>query len=111
MPKLKAILEITLVNEDITADTESETIDLDGATYLSAQMVVDVTTPSGASVKFRQSNNGLDWSDLGSATNISADGTVYLERVKPTARYAQLYFAIASGSMDIVSNILVKGLN
>lgn len=69
------------------------------------------TSIAGASVKLQKSNDGTNWSDEGSATNIIADAVIWLEKVNPSGRYMRLTFTITAGRMNCSSAILVKGPN
>lgn len=69
---------------------------------------------AGASVKFQKSNFAPSqdiWSDEGSATNITADGAIYLEKVDPTAKWGRLAWTLTAGQISAASQIVVKGLN
>lgn len=67
------------------------------------------TSIAGGSVKLQQSNDNSNWTDLGSATNITATGVVYLEKDRPTSRYIRLYLTLTAGHISLSSAILVKG--
>jgi len=69
------------------------------------------TSIAGANVKLQKSNDGTNWSDDGSATNITADGLVWLENTAPTALYARLAFTLTAGSLSASSVYVVKGPN
>ncbi len=76
---------------------------------------VNVTAIAGASVKLQKSNvqnpGGSDWNDEGSATNITADGLVYLDKVDPTSLYMRVSYTLTAGRMIATNNFVVKGLN
>jgi hypothetical protein len=69
------------------------------------------TSIAGASVKLQKSNDGATWSDEGSATNITVDANIWLEKVNPTGRYMRLAFAITAGRFSASNTIVVKGPN
>jgi hypothetical protein len=58
------------------------------------------TALATASVKVECSNSGDNWFDMIAATNITATGNVYKEKVDPTCKFARVYFAIASGRIS-----------
>ena len=68
---------------------------------------------AGGSIKLQQSNVEVpgdnDWSDLGSATNITVDATVYLEKDRPTSLWIRVAQALTSGYVSTELNLLVKG--
>lgn len=67
------------------------------------------TAIAGANVKLQKSNDGTNWSDEGSATNITATGLVYLEKINPTALYMRLAFTLTAGQMNSSNVYVVKG--
>lgn len=70
---------------------------------------VEVTALAGGSIKLQQSNDGTNYTDLGSATNITATGLVYLEKDRPTSRYIRLFLTLTAGHISLSSAVLVKG--
>ncbi len=73
------------------------------------------TALAGGTIKLQQSNKynpatGVGtWADLGSATNITADATVYLEKDRPTSRWIRVAVTVTAGHVTSVLNELVKG--
>jgi len=67
------------------------------------------TAIAGASIKLQQSMDNLNWADLGSATNITADGNVYLSAVDPTSKYIRAYLTITAGHITSSLQFLGKG--
>lgn len=67
------------------------------------------TSIAGGSIKLQQSNDGSNWADLGSATNITADAVVILEKDRPTTRYIRGSIALTAGHISADLQILVKG--
>lgn len=66
---------------------------------------------SGASIKLQKSNDGENWNDEGSATNITADGSFFLEKVDPAAAQYRATVAISAGSVAIDLHWLIKGID
>jgi hypothetical protein len=66
------------------------------------------TALAGGSIKLQKSNDGSNWSDEGSATNITADATVWLEKDKPGFRFARVYSTLTAGKMSMVLYSAVK---
>lgn len=67
------------------------------------------TSIAGGSIKLQKSNDGTTWADEGSATTITADATVWLEKVDPTSKYMRVYQTVTAGSFSSVDSIFVKG--
>lgn len=75
------------------------------------------TSIAGGTVKLQKSNDSLNipassvtnWSDEGSATNITADANLWLEKVNPTGNWMRLVFAITAGRYSSSNSIVVKG--
>jgi hypothetical protein len=77
-----------------------------------ASASVNTFTPTaiaGGSIKLQQSNDGVNASDLGSATNVTADANIFLEKDRPTCKYIRVYQTLTAGSFSTELNILVKG--
>jgi len=108
---------VIMIDEDTIQLAASLSDALDGVpidiTTLGSNGAVNTFTATSvsANVKLRQSNDGINWTDLTNATNITVDAVIYLEKVDPTAQYAQVYFTITAGRISADSLILVKGLN
>lgn len=77
------------------------------------------TSIAGASVILQKSNDSpnivasavANWSDEGSATNITADANVWLEKVNPTGNWMRLKYVITAGRYSSSATIVVKGPN
>lgn len=74
------------------------------------------TSIAGATVKLQKSNDDLNssptnWSDEGSATNITADANLWLEKINPTGNWMRLAFTITAGRISTSNTIVVKGPN
>ena len=67
------------------------------------------TSIAGATYKVQVSLDGVNWVDLASATSITADTTVLVEKVAPPYDYIRTVFAITAGRMSVVQNVIVKG--
>lgn len=75
---------------------------------------VTTVTPvsiSGASVGLYKSNDGVNWLLDATATNITADASIILEKIDPACRFYKLTFAVSAGSVDITLNWLGKGID
>lgn len=66
------------------------------------------TALAGATVKLEKSNDRENWSDVATATDISQDGTVWLEVANPTFRYARLSYTLTAGRLSTANHILAK---
>lgn len=72
------------------------------------------TSIAGATVKLQKSNDSLNsppvnWTDEGSATNITVDANLWLEKVNPTGNWMRLVYTITAGRFSTASTIVVKG--
>lgn len=67
------------------------------------------TSLAGGSIKLQKSNDGLTWSDEGSATSVTADATVWLEKMDPTAKYMRVWFTLTAGRLSAATYVLGKG--
>lgn len=75
---------------------------------------VNTVTPvaiAGASVALYKSNDNVNWLIEGSATNITVDASVMLEKIDPSAKFYRATFAISGGSMGLQLYWLVKGID
>lgn len=66
------------------------------------------TSIAGGSIKLQKSNDGINWVDEGSATNVTADASVFLEKDRPGFRFARVYLTLTAGSISAVYNVAVK---
>ena len=66
------------------------------------------TSIAGGSIKLQKSNDRTNWSDEGSATNVTADSSVWLEKDRPGFRYARVYLTLTAGRMSASVNVLAK---
>lgn len=69
------------------------------------------TAISGASIKLQKSNDGTNWADEGSATNVTTDGNFFLAKVDPEALWYRAYVAISAGSFGCTLKWLLKGVD
>ncbi len=72
------------------------------------------TALAGGTIKLQQSNKpnpevDADWSDLGSATNVTADATVLLEKDRPTAKWIRVYLTLTAGNISADVYVIGKG--
>lgn len=70
---------------------------------------VTPTALAGGSIKLQQSNDAVNWIDLGSSTNITADTVLLLEKDRPTTRYIRVSISLTAGHISADLEILVKG--
>lgn len=69
------------------------------------------TAIAGATVQMQESNDGSNWSNIGSSTNITADANIWLQVDNPGGLYARLAFTITAGRFSTVNTFVVKGPN
>lgn len=103
----------------LTADTFKLATSLNNA---NAGTAIDLTTAgtgtqtitptalAGCNVKYQGSNDGTNWTDLASATNITTTGNLLSEKLDPMFDYVRAYFTMTAGQISISQITLVKGL-
>ena len=69
------------------------------------------TALAGATIKLQKSNDGLTYVDEGSATNITVDATLVLEKVDPACQYMRVSTTATAGSMSMDLKWFGKGFN
>ena len=67
------------------------------------------TALAGGTIKLQQANDTDNPVDLGSATNITVDATVGIEKDRPTMRYVRTYITLTAGHISASLQILAKG--
>lgn len=70
---------------------------------------VTPTALAGGTIKLQGSNDGTNWVDIGSATNVTADGNVGLSLDRPTYSYIRPYITLTAGHITASVQVLVKG--
>jgi hypothetical protein len=65
---------------------------------------------AGGSIKLEQAND-LEgpWMALGSATNITVDADILLEKDRPTTRFIRVYLTLTAGNIGVNLQVLGKG--
>lgn len=65
---------------------------------------------AGGSIKLEQANHeDGPWVICGSATNVTADADVLLEKDRPTTRYMRVYLVLTAGNVSTSLQVLAKG--
>lgn len=64
---------------------------------------------AGGTIKLQQANDKDSPVDLGSATNVTVDATVLLEKDRPTTRYIRAAITLTAGHISADLQVLVKG--
>jgi hypothetical protein len=67
------------------------------------------TAIAGASVTHQKSNDGTNWTNIASATSITADAVVWFTDSAPTYRYARLVYTLTAGRMSTDNYVFGKG--
>ncbi len=70
---------------------------------------VVVSALAGGTIKLQQANQKTDPVDLGSATNVTADATVLLEKDRPTTKWIRVAITLTAGHISAGLQILGKG--
>lgn len=63
---------------------------------------------AGGSIELQKSNDGTNFVIEGSATNVTADANVFLEKDRPTFKFARVKLTLTAGSISAVYNVVVK---
>ena len=63
---------------------------------------------AGGSIELQKSNDGSNWLIEGSATNVTADASVFLEKDRPGFRFARVKLTLTAGRISAVYNIAIK---
>lgn len=69
------------------------------------------TSIAGASVKLQKTNDGVNWTDEGSSTNITVDAALWLEKVDPSGKAMRVSYTMTAGSLSAYNVIIGKGLD
>lgn len=68
---------------------------------LTAQVIITASDSlDTASAILQGSNDGSNWSNIGNATNITANGNFFLQDDNVSYKFARVSFAIAGGSFS-----------
>lgn len=67
------------------------------------------TAIAGCNVKLQGSVDGTNYTDLASATNITATVNLLTEKVDPMFDYVRAYFTMTAGQISIAQTTTVKG--
>ena len=84
-------------------------VDITGQGTVAATNTFTPTAIAGANVKLQKSNDGVTFSDEGSATNITVTATIWLEKTDPAAIYMRLAYTLTAGQMICSALYAVKG--
>jgi len=70
------------------------------------------TSIAGGTVKLQKTNDTSQTAvDEGSATNITADASLVLEKVDPSCKYMRVSYTLTAGSLSATNYILGKGID
>jgi len=67
------------------------------------------TAIAGANVRLQKSNDGVNYIDDGSATNITASADLMFEKDRPACKYARLQYTLTAGAFSVVNSVISKG--
>lgn len=113
---ISAITDYFIVKVDADTFKLSDTL----AHALAGTNIIDVTaygagnqtfTPvaiAGGSIELQKSNDGTNFVIEGSATNVTADANVFLEKDRPTFKFARVKLTLTAGAITAVYNVAVK---
>lgn len=63
---------------------------------------------AGGTIELQKSNDKSNWLIEGSATNVTADASVFLEKDRPSFRFARVKLTLTAGRISAVYNIAIK---
>jgi hypothetical protein len=112
MSRQKNILEKNENLGSLSVTTSSGVVDATGLRTLSVQAIITAASTPTMDIKFQKSNDGgTTWSDEGSATNITANGTIWLEKVDPTGGKYKVLVTRSAGSAAVNLYWVGKGID
>lgn len=82
---------------------------IDLTTAGTGTQTITPTALAGCTVKYQGSVDGTNWTDLATATNITATGNLLSEKLDPMYDYVRAYFTMTAGQISIAQTTLVKG--
>ncbi len=95
-----------------TNGTASTAINIIGGQVIGCQVVVSGSDSlNTVSIILQKSNDNVNWNNEGSATNITGDGTFFLEKIDPSGAFYRAYIALTGGTFDCNLEWVVKGLD
>ena len=113
---ISALTDYFIVKVDADTFKLSDTL----AHALAGTDIIDITTTgtgnqtftpvsiAGGSIELQKSNDGSNWLIEGSATNVTADASVFLEKDRPSFRFARVKLTLTAGRISAVYNIAIK---
>lgn len=81
---------------------------IDVTTYGAGNQTFTPVAIAGGSIKLQKSNDGTNWSDEGSASNITVTAAFWLEKDKPSFRFARVYSTLTAGMYALDLYITIK---
>lgn len=104
------LIEKTYTGVSITGATASEWIDVSGCDSVCYVMTASAaSTPNTANITLQGSLDKTNAIAVGSAVNVTANGSLELSTDRPKFKYYRVSYAIASGSYTSTLKVLCKG--
>jgi len=67
------------------------------------------TALAGGTIKMQESNDAVNFTDVAAATNVTADGNLFLGKDRPLARYYKVVLTLTAGNISADLQFLGKG--
>jgi hypothetical protein len=67
------------------------------------------TAIAGGTWTLQQTNDGTNWADVASATNVTADASFYVEKIDPTSISMRIKCVVTAGSYSSENHVVTKG--
>lgn len=104
------LVEKTYGPVNITAPDVSDWVDVSGCDSVAFQLVASAaSSPNTANIQLVGSLDKVGLNNVGSAVNVTANGTYSVSSVDPVFRWYRVAYAIASGSYTASLSVLAKG--
>ena len=70
---------------------------------------VTPTAIAGGTWTLQQSNDGTNYADVASATNVTTDASFFVEKIDPTSKQMRIKCVVTAGMFSCDNHVLVKG--
>lgn len=97
---------------NLTIDSAKNTVSIDsaGGDTLTYMVVASAaSSPTGTNIQIQGSLNNVDWSNIGSATSVTGNGTFFQSASALAFRYYRLSYTRSGGSYVATTSVLLKG--
>lgn len=99
-----------LLNASVSATQNTDSIDLEHMYMFSLQITTSNPQSLDYDVQLQASNDGVNFVNQGSATNVTSATSFFIEDVDITYRYARLSLTKTTGSANFKIDVVAKGV-